>query len=777
MPAVNHPDYREEIERLKYTLKYVEKSIDFSSREKQKIDDAVTSGKRHFNSNDSQNYIGLMVNTMLQDRVTLRLKNLQKARSKPYFARIDFKEKARECPDKLYIGKMVLIRDEDQELIIVDWRAPIANLYYEGRLGDASYLCPDGAIEGELLLKRQFSIEGGRLHEVFDIDITTNDEFLQTYLGANADNRLKDIVSTIQVDQNKIIRADMWKPLIVQGAAGSGKTTIALHRIAYLIYTFEKRFDPENFMIIAPNRLFLNYISSVLPDLGVEKVKQTTFQDFARELIGSKLKVRDGNEKLVSFVNNNSSPEEINRNQLIMKVSGIKSSMVFKEVLDEYTEVIEKSYIPQKDLLIGSSTVFTYGEINNLFLNEYSSLPLMKRVQEIKKHLSSALKRKKDIIIEGLQNECDRTVENLKLNMEDTEERRELLIGAIDYKNDTIKKIESVSKRIVKEYTDSISKTDPFHYYKELIMDKELFHRLFCGRLEEEYIEPMRQYCEDVLNTGSIEIEDLAPIIYMKYRIYGMDEKIPVKHVVIDEAQDFSVFQYYVLRKIIKDSSFTILGDICQGIHSYRGIRDWEDVRKHAFEDGECRYLNLEQSYRTTVEIMETANSVLKNAKVDGLPLAKPVIRHGEKVEIYKKDTVAETAEDIIQNITKLKKGGFKSIAVICKTMSECQEMFKYFKKAKEEAYIITGEEKEYRGGTVIVPSYLSKGLEFDVVFIADAGSEKYNGNELDAKLLYVSLTRPLHKLYIYYYGLLSPLLNNTCKCTVNHSHNGEIYN
>jgi DNA helicase-2/ATP-dependent DNA helicase PcrA len=188
---------------------------------------------------------------------------------------------------------MCLTRDEDQKLIIVDWRAPIANMYYESRLGDASYQCPDGKISGTLSLKRQFSIEKGRLEEIFDIDITTNDQFLQSYLGASADNRLKDIVSTIQAEQNRVIRANMERPLIVQGVAGSGKTTIALHRIAYLIYNYGKSFVPENFMIIAPNRLFLNYISEVLPELGVERVKQTTFEDFAREVIHEKYQIKD----------------------------------------------------------------------------------------------------------------------------------------------------------------------------------------------------------------------------------------------------------------------------------------------------------------------------------------------------------------------------------------------------------------------------------------------------------------------------------------------------
>lgn len=761
MSAKDHPSYNQESKRLEYTLGCVGESYERALKVKSKVDVELTSSKRHFSSSDSQSYIGLMVSSMLQDRVNLNIKNLEKAKSSPYFARIDFKENDKSTPERLYIGKMVLIKEEGQELVIVDWRAPIANLYYEARLGDASYLCPDGKIDGELSLKRQFSIDQGELSEIFDIDITTNDEFLQSYLGANADNRLKDIVSTIQVDQNKIIRADMWKPLIVQGAAGSGKTTIALHRIAYLIYTFEKRFDPENFMIIAPNRLFLNYISSVLPELGVEKVKQTTFLDFAIELIGLKLKVRDENEKLVAFVNKNNTREDIAHNELSKKVSEFKSSILFKEILDDYVKIIEKSYIPKEDFKVASSTVFSYEEIRNLFLNEYKPLPLMKRVQEIKKHLTNGLKRRKDAIVQGLQDRCDKEIKRLKLEMEDTEERHKLIVEAIDYKNDTIGKIEKLAKSAVKEYIDGISKANPFEYYKKLIEDPILFNILLSGRVDDNLIEPLREYSEEVLSKGQIEVEDLAPIIYMKYCIYGMDEKIPVKHIVIDEAQDFNVFQFYVLRSIIKDSSFTILGDLCQGIHSHRGIKDWDDVIKYAFHDGGSQFIKLEQSYRTTVEIMEAANKVLKKLDDERLPFAKPVIRHGEEVRLFNMESMEKTAWDIILKVDALRKENYKSIAVVCKTADECKIMYSYLKKMKEGPYVITGSEKEYKGGFVIVPSYLAKGLEFDAVFISNADSISYKDTELDAKLLYVAMTRALHKLYIYYSGKISPLLKD----------------
>jgi DNA helicase-2/ATP-dependent DNA helicase PcrA len=360
MAAEKHPSYEEELERCSYTLGYVEKSLESTIKRKEKLDNDIDNVSKHFTSENSQSFIDMMINTTIRDSLALRLRNLLVARSKPYFARIDFMEKDSNKKESLYIGKMSLMRDEDQEVIIVDWRAPIANLYYEGRIGEADYWCPGGNIKGELTLKRQFAINEGVLQEIFDIDITTNDEFLQTYLGANSDNRLKEIVSTIQVEQNKIIRADMWKPLIVQGAAGSGKTTIALHRIAYLVYTFEKSFEPENFMIIAPNKLFLNYISEVLPELGVERVKQTTFEEFAMELIGKKFKLKDPFEKLTKFVNHNVTMEEIEANNILKNCSQFKASMLFREVMDEYVKYIENSFVPKEHFKIANTLVFKY---------------------------------------------------------------------------------------------------------------------------------------------------------------------------------------------------------------------------------------------------------------------------------------------------------------------------------------------------------------------------------------------------------------------------------
>jgi len=759
MPAVDHPDYKEELDRCNYTLQYVEKSLESTLSKKSRIDSELEWTLKHFNSDNSQHYIDIIVNSLLQGAMDIKLRNLVSARSKPYFARIDFIEKGKEAAEKLYIGKMSLIREEDQKLLIVDWRAPVANLYYEGRLGSASYECPDGKIEGTLKLKRQFSIDKGELKEIFDIDITTNDEFLQSCLGANADNRLKEIVTTIQAEQNAVIRADMWRPLIVQGAAGSGKTTIALHRIAYLIYNHEKSFVPENFMIIAPNKLFLNYISDVLPELGVEKVRQTTFEEFAQDLIGKRFKLRDANEKLQAFVDYTKSPEERQYLSLVRRTSEFKASMDFKETLDVYLKEIEENFIPKEDFTFCSVSIYRYEDLYDLFVNQYRMWPIARRLDEMKKNLKTRIKAKKQEIINQLYMACDKRVEFLKLTVPDEDERRRLIIEAIDGRDRDIANIEKEANTAISAYIKKISRLSPFDYYRDLVNDEAMFEKAAGSRLDTEMCRFVRSYTAGMLKSGWLEIEDLAPIIYIKFIIYGMDEKIPVRHVVIDEAQDFSAFQIYVLKKIIKDSSFTILGDLNQGIHSYRGIRDWDELTEIVFSDRKDDFLTLEQSYRTTVEIMDAANVVIGKIKSREVSKGKPVIRHGEEVRIRPAASRKEIIDGITRDIDEFRDLSYKSIAIICKTLKECREVHSALSRHIDGVILITGKEEEYRTGIAVLPACLSKGLEFDAVIIYNADSAEYTEDELDIKLLYVAMTRALHRLYIYHTGELTPLL------------------
>lgn len=755
MSAINHPDYETEVSRLNYTIGYLSNYNQHIINEKSRIDKDVDYGLKHYNSDNAEQFNDLVINKVLQDSLSQKMKNIEKSLLKPYFARVDFIE-TKDKIQNLYIGKISLLKEDNHEFLILDWRSPIANLYYEGRIGKASYICPEGKVDGEIKLKRQYTIEKAALNEIYDIDITTNDDFLQACLGSSKDNRLKDIVSTIQAEQNKVIRADMWKPLIVQGAAGGGKTTIALHRIAYLLYAFENSLGPKNFMIIAPNRFFLSYISEVLPELGVENVKQTTFEDFAMEFIGKKFNITESHQKL-AFIINSTNTHDSNS---IINVSKFKSSLNFKDVIENYVKIIESSFIPKEDFAVNSYVIMSAEEIRRLFLEEYKNLPMMKRINEIKKHLTNNLKRKKVSILEDIERYFDDEINDLRFTMKDSDERRRLITKAADTRDSTIESIKKNSIGLVRKYISKITPLSPLEYYKELITDRNLFYTLCKKYIDIDTINIIYQSTSDTISKGIFDLEDIAPIMYIKYLIYGLDENLNIRQTIIDEAQDFSLFQMYVLKKVLSSSSFTILGDLCQGIHYYRGTEDWMSIANNIFGSN-CEMLTLEQSYRTTIEIMDAASSIIKSLNDPKLPPAKPVIRHGDPVTVTKFPSFEAIAEDIKDKLSLIEKNNYKSTAIICKTLEQCQNLKKLLKGTKHKLTVLTGKEKDYTGGIVIVPSYLVKGLEFDMVIIADTSSDIYSCEELDLKLLYVAMTRALHKLLIYSSGEPTKLLQN----------------
>ncbi|AZR72657.1 hypothetical protein BBF96_04190 [Anoxybacter fermentans] len=762
-----HPAYQEELDRLEMTKKEVEKAIELFSTRRDQLKGEIVENLKEFRrkpDENSQTYINILTGIQFVKFYNEKLNGLERSRKKPYFARIDFTPQNGNKTQVCYIGKTGLTREEDNYPVIIDWRAPIANLYYEGRLGKASYKVPDKTakkeyiIEGNLTLKRQFNIEDGELKEIFDIDITTNDPLLQKSLGAHADNRLKDIAATIQAEQNRIIRANLKQPLIVQGVAGSGKTTVALHRIAYLIYTYEKVFDPETFMIIAPNRLFLNYISEVLPELGVERVKQTTFIDFMLELLDSKIKLANPNQKLTFFVNN----QDNNKAKLLKLASKFKSSLTFKKVIDKYLNDIEENFIPKKDLKIEGETIITSSEIKSIFLSEYKYYPIYTRISKLKKRLNRLVKKKVNELIENEQAKTDREVDKYYLSNSSSEKERQRILKIIEERDRKIKDLEKRSKTLVKEYLTTLPQLNLLDYYKNLITDPEKLNIYTGGHIHDKILKFIAQHSAQIFDSGQIELEDLAPLVYLKYHLYGIGKRPKLSHVVIDEAQDLSLFQLYLLRKISRTDSFTIMGDLAQGIHSYRAINNWEDVIQRIFPKCNVNYTTLEKSYRTTIEIMNLANQLIKHYPNKKITQAKPIIRHGELPYLLKNRTPEEIVQFILEEIRKLKDKEFKTIAIIGKTIDECKKIYNYFpEKAKVE--LITEDMNEYEGGIMILPSYLAKGLEFDAVFIVTF-EEEYQKEELDIKLLYIAMTRALHRLYLCSKGEISPLLKNIDK-------------
>ncbi|MCL2058211.1 MAG: UvrD-helicase domain-containing protein [Oscillospiraceae bacterium] len=779
---MEHPDFAEEKSRLDDILGYLHAYNKVITKQRGEIDVSVAYSLEHYNDDNPEQFNELVTNINRQEFLHQKTRDVAKALLKPYFARVDFAEEGKGGPQKLYIGKMTLFDKSGSAMLIIDWRAPVSTLYYEGRIGEAAYDCPDGLISGDISLKRQFVIENAKLEDVMDIDITTNDTFLQAALGASKDNRLHDIVTTIQAEQNRIIRADMFRPLIVQGAAGSGKTTIALHRVAYLLYTYEETVKPKNIMIIAPSKFFLSYISGVLPELGVENVVQTTYEDLAQNVIGHRLRIKPAVQTLSEWIEGGATaatpattatPATATPPATAASVTGsdatadwriaarIKSSYEFYRLFERYFEWIEKSALPKTAFVIEGFEIVPHDIIAKMFFVDYAYLPLSVRLREIKKSLSNILRREKKRVVEELHADYGVKHNAILKRMRDSAARRQKIIDLLAERDGIITKFLNRCKTAIPSYLNKFKIHPALAYYTGLIGNGKIFNYLAKGVFTPEECAVVSRHTMAVVGSGRVESEDLAPLMFLRFKVHGLEDPLEIKHIVIDEAQDFSIFQFRVLKLILGTGSFSILGDLHQGIYSYKGIGNWGELTSPSGGDSQIIFdrpqvATLEQSYRTTVEIMEMANVVIGKLALPGVPLAKPVIRHGSPVEIFQKESNEAIASAIKVKIDEYKAAGYQSIAIICKTAAEA----KLFKKLLPAGIqMVTGAESDFEQGIKLIPSYHVKGLEFDAVCIANASEEQYF-NELDNKLLYIAMTRALHALAIYSRGRLSRFLS-----------------
>ena len=776
---MNHPDYAEEKTWLDSILGYLRVYETLILKQKKEIDVSVQYSLEHYNDDNAEQFNELNININRQEYLWQKTSDVAKALLKPYFARVDFAEDGGVGPQRFYIGKMTLFANEGAKMLIIDWRAPVSTLYYEGRIGEASYDCPDGLISGEISLKRQYVIENASLDGITDIDITTNDEFLQAALGASRDNRLHDIVTTIQAEQNRIIRAEMFSPLIVQGAAGGGKTTIALHRVAYLLYAYEQNVKAKNIMIIAPSRFFLSYISGVLPDLGVENVVQTTFEEFALNAIGHKLRVKPAVQALSEMIENRPgdnaggvtaggsrgpAPEENGDGSAEadwLAAAAIKSSYEFYEVLERYYKWIEKNALPKEAFTIFGYEIIPHEIIARFFFTDYAYLPLSTRLREVKKSLSNTLKKEKKRVVAEIHADYEVKHKAIVRRMPDGAARRQKIITLLAERDDLIERFLNKCKTAIPGYLKKFVIHPALAYYTGFMGNAKLFNGMASGLLTPDECAAVSRRTLATVGNGYVESEDLAPLVYLQYKAHGLEDPLEIKHIVIDEAQDFSVMQFRVLKLLLGSGSFSILGDLHQGIYSYKSIKSWDEltkphkpgIYKSIFE--RPRVMTLEQSYRTTVEIMETANVVIGKLALPGVPLAKPVIRHGEPVIIQRKESVAEITASINDKLDEFRKLGYRSIAVICKTTAEAKRFKKHL---QADIQLVTGRENDFEQGVKLFPSYLVKGLEFDAVCIANASRDQYY-SELDIKLLYIAMTRALHALAVYSLGPPSDFL------------------
>lgn len=605
----------------------------------------------------------------LGESVINKRKRLTKILAIPYFGRIDFlekKENSKVMPT--YIGIHTFYDPESRATLIHDWRAPVSNMFYDHELGEAGYRSPSGEIKGEISLKRQYRIRGGKMEFMIESALTVHDDILQKELSSNVDDKMKNIVATIQREQNQIIRNEDIRTLIIQGVAGSGKTSIALHRIAYLLYTFRDSISSKDILIISPNKVFSDYISNVLPELGEETVPETSMEQILSGVLEHKYKYQTYFGLVNELLEKPSS-------SLIDRIA-YKASFGFISELDKFILHIENTYFKAADVKLTKYITIPAPFIEEQYLR-FNRYPIRRRFDAMA-----------DYMLDMLKIQYAFTVTTAGRNLL-KKEIRLMFAGNND----------------IQVYKDFFKWTNNPGMFK------------------------MRK-------GHTLEYSDLAPLAYLHLALEeNGNQPFRVKHLLIDEMQDYSPIQYKVIQKLFPCRK-TVLGDAGQSVNPY-GSSTAETIQKSLTAS---EIMKLCKSYRSTFEITDFAQKIHPNAELE------PVARHGEKPQILQFGSAVEELSGIMGLISTYRKSGYKSLGIICKTEQQAREMADVLKSYANDISFLSSQSSAFVQGIVITSAHMAKGLEFDEVIIPQTDERNYR-SEIDKSMLYVAVTRAMHRL------------------------------
>lgn len=605
----------------------------------------------------------------LGESVINKHKRLTKILAVPYFGRIDFlekKENSKVMP--IYIGIHTFYDPESRATLIHDWRAPVSSMFYDHELGEAGYRSPSGEIKGVISLKRQYRIRGGKMEFMIESALTVHDDILQKELSSNADDKMKNIVATIQREQNQIIRNEDIRTLIIQGVAGSGKTSIALHRIAYLLYTFRDSISSKDILIISPNKVFSDYISNVLPELGEETVPETSMEQILSGVLEHKYKYQTYFGLVNELLEKPSS-------SLIDRIA-YKASFGFISELDKFILHIENTYFKAADVKLTKYITIPAPFIEEQYLR-FNRYPIRRRFDAM----------------------ADYMLDMLKI-----------------------------------QYTFTVTTTGRNLLKKEIRL-------MFAGNND---IQVYKDFFKWTNNPGmfkmrkghTLEYSDLAPLAYLHLALEGNgNQPFRVKHLLIDEMQNYSPIQYKVIQKLFPCRK-TVLGDAGQSVNPY-GSSTAETIQKSLTAS---EIMKLCKSYRSTFEITDFAQKIHPNAELE------PVARHGEKPQILQFGSAVEELSGIMGLISTYRKSGYKSLGIICKTEQQARKMADMLKSYANDISFLSSQSSAFVQGIVITSAHMAKGLEFDEVIIPQTDERNYR-SEIDKSMLYVAVTRAMHRL------------------------------
>lgn len=667
MQNTTENDEREYLEQIKEKLLLATHRVDKNVRD---LSEELRENKQYIYENQSgldeadmvaaDQSINRMAST--GESAVIRKRKLMKLMQAPYFGRIDFDSSHQLL--LVYIGIHTFFDETERANLIYDWRAPISSMFYDFELGPAGYETPSGKVEGEIKLKRQYKVVEGRMEYMIENAVNIQDELLQRELSKSADDKMKNIVATIQRDQNAVIRNESASVMIIQGVAGSGKTSIALHRIAFLLYRFRESIRSKDIMILSPNKVFADYISNVLPELGEEQIPEMVMEELATEVLENKFRFQTFFDQVSALLQNHEA-------KFIERIQ-YKSSFEFLANLNKYLIHLENNFFVPIELRVGSAVV------PSPFIHErfksYHRLPLLKRIPQVVKDISDYIRDNHKRKLTGFER-----------------------------------------KQIWDAVPQMIRFTDFFSLYKNFytwIKKPEMF---FSAA------------------NGILEYADVFPLIYCKIRLEGVQPFDHVKHLLVDEMQDYTPVQYSVISRLFKCRK-TILGDIGQRVNPYSASS--AEAINQIFPNGDT--VKLLRSYRSTWEITLFAQHIVRNPEI--IPMA----RHGETPEIKGFESNRDEAKAIQIMIKAFNESGLQSLGIICKTLEQAQDLYDDLHGVPVN--LLTPESTAFKQGAIITTAHLAKGLEFDEVIIPFASARNYV-TEVDRSMLYIACTRAMHKL------------------------------
>ncbi len=713
----NQSDLIFELKRLEETISLAKKQLNHEKQRNEENKAAIISAKKELRENSSHSISSLWSSDGFEalaeisqyanpitdkiidyEEVENKIARLEKLIQSPYFARIDFKFEGDDIFEKIYIGRSSLMKDNSYDMFVYDWRSPIASVFYRFVTGQAFYDAPVGRITGEVSLKRQYEINKSVLEYFFDADVQIVDEFLRKLLSQNNSSKMKTIVETIQKEQDIVIR-DMDNDLMmVQGVAGSGKTSIALHRAAYLMYQgLSTKLSANNIIIISPNTIFEQYISNVIPELGENNVVSVVFEEMLADILHNQ-RIQSRNQFLENLITSTG------YRNIIKNSIEFKTSRQFIEMLNLYICDIPNRWIEFEDVYYDGEFIVSK-EILKEKIAGRKDTPLGVKLKHLENYVFDLIYDLKKIRIKN-----------------------------------------SVRKEILK-----FTELNILELYRKLINDREYFYILAKGFEIPECMDDILVYTEENLDTNLLYYDDAAVLTYLKLKIYGVNEYNNIKQVVIDEAQDYYYLHYEIFNLLFVNSKFTILGDINQTLEKKEDLTLYEQIRK-ILNKKKSSLATMDKSFRCTNEILTYSSKFIEQSME-----IKSFNRKGDEPKIYVGDSQLSFNDMLISEIKYCLEKGYQSIGLICKTEKNALSLFTSLKD-RVDVQIIKNESTADFQGVFIIPVYMSKGLEFDAVLICDTDSTNYHSED-DKKLLYIASTRALHRLNFFCNGEVSSLL------------------